>query len=173
MSDVVALSGNPRPGSRTVAFARAAAETVAELLGDAPESVVTLDLAQPDRSPDAVRDTVASASVAVVASPTYKGTYTGLLKQLLDGYDRGGLDGLIAVPLMVNAAPAHTLAADLHLRPLLLELGATCPTPAIVAAESDLGEPEALLGAWAARAGWALRALAAAPDRPSPLQRAA
>ena len=77
VSAVVALSGNPRRGSRTAAFATAAAEAVAELLGDDAGAPLTLDLADPDRSPDELRETIASASVVVVASPTFKGTLYG------------------------------------------------------------------------------------------------
>ena len=159
-SPVVVVSGNPRAGSRTVAFARRAGEAIAEELGG-PE-VRVVDLAEPASSPDEARAEVASAAVAVIASPTYKATYTGLLKLFLDGYGPLALDRVVAVPLMVHGGPAHALAADLHLRPLLLELGATCPTPALSVAEHELEDPDAVLAAWRERAGWALRALAGA-----------
>jgi FMN reductase len=57
----VVVVGNPKPNSRT----RAAAELVAEkLTGVAPEA----------------KEIVKSADLLVVASPTFKATYTGLLK---------------------------------------------------------------------------------------------
>jgi len=67
----------------------------------------------------------------VVASPTYKATYTGLLELFLDGYGPAPLAGVEAVPLMVGAAPHHALAVDVHLTPLLLELGASVPAAAL------------------------------------------
>jgi FMN reductase len=162
---VVAVSGNPRPGSRTAAFALRAARAVAAELGDGAEPAL-VDLADPGADHDAARAAVAAATVAIVASPTFKATYTGLLKGFLDGFDRGALDRVLAVPLMVQRSGAHTLAADVHLRPLLIELGAICPTPALVVAEDELPGDEAI-GRWLARGGWALRALAAAAGEAS------
>ena len=57
------------------------------------------------------------AEVAVVASPTCKGTYTGLLKLFLDQVATGDLAGVVAVPLMLGGGPAHALAPDLLLNP--------------------------------------------------------
>ncbi|GMA86652.1 hypothetical protein GCM10025868_19020 [Angustibacter aerolatus] len=59
----------------------------------------------------------------VVATPTYKGAYTGLLKSFLDHVGADALAGAVAVPVTTVGGPAHTLAADVHLRPLLLEPG--------------------------------------------------
>jgi FMN reductase len=157
---VVAISGNPRPGSRTAAFAQRAAERIGGEVGAATATLVDLALAGGEL--DEARAELASADVAVVASPTFKATYTGLLKTVLDGLPPGALDGVVAVPLMVQAGGAHGLAADVHLRPLLLELGATTPTAAIVVSEADLVDPDALLDAWVERNAWALRATVAA-----------
>ena len=74
----------------------------------------------------------------MVASPTYKATYTGLLKLFLDGYGPSPLAGVEAVPLMVGAAPHHALAVDVHLTPLLLELGAPVPRRGLYVLESEL-----------------------------------
>ena len=41
----------------------------------------------------------------VAASPTYKATYTGMLKAFFDRYGSNGLAGLVAVPLMTGGAP--------------------------------------------------------------------
>ena len=52
-----------------------------------------------------------------IGSPTYKGTYTGLLKLFLDRFDAGtGLRGL-AIPLMLGGSPAHALAPELTTAP--------------------------------------------------------
>jgi FMN reductase len=138
--------GNPRPGSRTLA----AATTVIRRLTDA-EPDLTVDLATlgsglldwRDAGIAALVDEVGAAELVVVASPTYKATYTGLLKLFLDRFAGGtGLRG-VAVPLMLGAGPAHTLAGELHLRPLLVELGATVPTSALFVLDSEHDRPEA------------------------------
>ena len=79
----------------------------------------------------------------VVASPTYKASYTGLLKLFLDRFAGGtGLRGL-AVPLMLGAGPAHALAAEVHLRPVLTELGATVPGRALFVPDAHHDDPAA------------------------------
>jgi FMN reductase len=55
----------------------------------------------------------------------------------------------VAVPVQTLGGPAHTLAADLHLRPLLLELGASTPTAAVTVLEAELATPEDAALAWA------------------------
>jgi FMN reductase len=79
---------------------------------------------------------VLDAEILVVASPTYKGTYTGLLKVFLDRLPHQALAGKAALPLLVMGDPKHSLAVEVHLRPLLVELGAFVPTPGLVVLES-------------------------------------
>jgi FMN reductase len=87
---------------------------------------------------------VADADLLVVASPTYKATYTGLLKLFLDRIPGGALAGVTAVPLMLGGHWRHALAADLLLKPVLVELGATCPTRGLFLLESEYAGGEAL-----------------------------
>ncbi len=149
---VVVLVGNPRPESRTHAVAERAARVIApevtpeviDLTGLAP---VLLGPAPSTALDDAV-DRVRSAGILVVASPTYKGTYTGLLKAFLDRVP--SLSGVTALPLLVMGSPRHALAVEVHLRPLLVELGATVPTPGLAVVESDLPRIEEVLAEWAA-----------------------
>ncbi|MGC5168338.1 NADPH-dependent FMN reductase [Luteimicrobium sp. DT211] len=173
---VVVLSGNPRPGSRTAATGRAAADAVARVLASAPgaeariePSIELLELA--DLAPellapehpaaDAALADLARADVVVVATPVYKASYTGLLKAFLDLYRAGDLRDVVAIPLVVSGNPAHALAGEVHLRPLLVELGAVVPTRALTVTEADLGDPagrDAVLERWLADAAPALRA---------------
>ena len=124
---VAVVVGNPRPRSRTL---EAATYVARELAGE-PEVVVdlaTLGAAVLDRADPQVTELVervGAADLVVVACPTYKATYTGLLKVFLDRFAGGtGLRG-VAVPLMLGAGPAHALAPELTLRPVLAELGGT------------------------------------------------
>ena len=71
--------------------------------------------------------TLGQADVLVVATPTYKAAYTGLLKAVLDQAPSGWLKGKVVVPLQVAASDRHALAVEVHLRPVLTELGALVP----------------------------------------------
>jgi len=153
---VVALSGNPRPRSRTAALARCVARSVVEL--GPPGPVVEIELSNHACPEDELRAILMRSEVAVVASPTYKATYTGLLKAFLDGLPPGGLRDVLAVPVMVGGDRAHGLAVDVHLRPLLLELGAWCPTPGLFVEESALDDLAAAIAPWLDRARPALAA---------------
>ncbi|MEV7009803.1 NAD(P)H-dependent oxidoreductase [Streptosporangium sp. NPDC051022] len=156
---IVTVVGNPRTGSRTYAVAVQAAETVARRIGhEEPVEVVDLSvlaplLLAPGASPEveAALEAVAGASVLVVASPTYKGTYTGLLKVFLDRLPGGALTSKVALPLLVMGDARHALGVEVHFRPLLVELGATVPTPGLALVESEIPELDAVLGRWADR----------------------
>jgi len=89
--------------------------------------------------------------VVVVASPTYKATYTGLLKAFLDRFPHQGLGGVTAIPLMLGASPVHSLATEHGLRPLLVELGASVPTRGLYVLDSEHDRPETY-DAWFASA---------------------
>ena len=146
MTRVVAVVGNPKPASRTHRAALELRDAIAARVDGAETGLVDLaelapellDPGSPARA--AALEEAARADVLVVASPTYKATYTGLLKLFLDGYGPAPLAGTLAVPLMVGAAPHHALAVDVHLTPLLLELGARCPARGIYLTEAELGE---------------------------------
>src|SRR5580692_1410418 len=115
---------------------RAAAELIAERLTHAPATsvidVVDLGaglLAWGDPGVAEAKRLVESADLLVVASPTFKGTYTGLLKLFLDQFGKGELNQLTTFVVMLGAAPQHALAPELTLRPVLVEIGASCPAP--------------------------------------------
>src|SRR5690242_3590996 len=123
---IAVIVGNPKPASRTLA---AATYLARELTGIEPGLVVdlaTLGNALLDWSDQTVAglvEQVGQADLVVVASPTYKAAYTGLLKLFLDRFAGGtGLSGL-AVPLMLGGSPAHALAPEHTLRPVLTEIG--------------------------------------------------
>jgi FMN reductase len=151
---VVAVVGNPKPGSRTLAATRELAEAIASDLGGAAVSMFDLAELGPrllgweDPEVSAVREAMRACGVLVVASPTYKATYTGLLKLLFDQIAADELLGVVAVPLMVGGAPSHALAVETHLRPLLLEVGCSCPTQGLYVLESELPDMSQVIAAW-------------------------
>ncbi|MCS7481558.1 NADPH-dependent FMN reductase [Umezawaea endophytica] len=146
------LVGNPRPASRTLNAALALRAALRQVLPSAEDGAVVdaAELAQDVFTPGStsVKDALASlerSTVLVVASPTYKATYTGLLKAVLDQAPGGWLKGRIAIPLQVAASDKHALAAELHLRPVLVELGAHVPGPAVFLNEAVLADHDALI----------------------------
>jgi len=146
-SRTAVVVGNPKPGSRTLA----AAVHVARELGEGEPGLVadlaTLGPALLDWQDPTVADLVAAvgaADLVVVASPTYKGTYTGLLKLFLDRFATDGLRG-VAVPLMLGAGPTHALAPELSLRPVLTEIGASIPSRSLYLLDSLYDDPAAYL----------------------------
>lgn len=154
---VAVVVGNPRPGSRTARAAVRLAELLAEPLGAAQLDVLELAGLGPELHAaehpraDAALETLAGAALVVVATPVHKGSFTGLLKSFLDLFPGGALRGTVAVPLVVSASPAHSAAGEVHLRPVLLELGAAVPAPALALLESRLESLEEVLGAWVAQ----------------------
>ncbi|MEZ5234367.1 MAG: NAD(P)H-dependent oxidoreductase [Acidimicrobiales bacterium] len=166
---IVVVVGNPKVASRTRSAGEAAADRIAELCGLEPQARAVIELAELgpqlfDWSSTAVRaatETLAGATVAVIATPVYKATYTGLLKAFLDWFGQTGLDGVVTVPLMVGAAANHALAVETHLRPLLVEIGATVPTRGLYLLESELEAIDEPLERWAAHAGPYLRRMVA------------
>lgn len=128
---VTVLVGNPKQGSRTRLVAE---RLVAQLFTDRA-ALETIDLAEfatqvfdwPSDTMQRLTQTVSESDVVVIASPTYKASYTGLLKAFLDRYPANGLAGVVAVPLFTGADQTHSMAPDVNLVPLLLELGAVVP----------------------------------------------
>jgi len=82
-----------------------------------------------------------------VASPTYKGTYTGLLKLFLDRIPAGALSEVTAIPLMLGADYRHALAVETFLKPVLNELGASTPTSGLFLLDREWDAADAL-DAW-------------------------
>ncbi|MEE4023346.1 NAD(P)H-dependent oxidoreductase [Gordonia sp. PKS22-38] len=138
--------GNPKPASRTLS---AATHVARELTGREPDLVVdlaTLGSAVLDWSDADVNhlvEQVGASDLVVFASPTFKATYTGLLKVFLDRFAGGnGLSG-VAIPLMLGGSAAHSLAPELSLRPVLTEIGGTVPGRGLYLIDSAHDDPAA------------------------------
>jgi FMN reductase len=148
---VVVVVGNPQAASRT----RTAAEAVAALVADGG-AVRTIDLAEHgpallEWGSPVVADlkaTVLGASALVVASPTYKAAYTGLIKLFLDQFGAGELGGIPTIPVMTGGSAIHGLAVEVHLRPVLVEIGASCPTPGLFIWGPSVDDPEPVIATW-------------------------
>ena len=141
--------GNPKPASRTLAAAQYVARELTGAEADLVVDLTTLGSALLDWGDEDLATLVkqvGEADLTVFASPTYKGTYTGLLKLFLDRFAGGtGLRGL-AVPLLLGGSDAHSLAAELTLRPVLTEIGGTVPGRGLYVVDRRYDDREAYAG---------------------------
>ncbi|WP_424136411.1 NADPH-dependent FMN reductase [Roseomonas chloroacetimidivorans] len=128
---LVALSGSPAPQSRTASLADhvlAALEAEASgavhiRLGELdPAALLRADITEPGiaRAVAAVEQ----AEGVIIATPIYKAAYSGLTKVFLDLLPQFGLAGKAVLPLATGGSPAHVLALDYGLRPVLHSMGA-------------------------------------------------
>ena len=162
--------GNPKVQSRTLALATQVAGAAADAAGLGGAATLTIDLAALgpqlfDWSSPGVReavDGVRSCTLVVVASPTYKASYTGLLKSFLDWFSTTDLQGVTVIPVMTGAGAHHALAVEVHLRPVLVELGATLPTRGLYVTEGELEEAGVVISTWLGAAAAPLRQALAA-----------
>lgn len=174
----IVVVGNRKLESRTRAVGEATARAVLDDHADPGSSdtpgVIELanladDLFRGDSDAvGAAKAEVLACDLLVVASPVYKASYTGLLKAFLDHFGRDELGALPTVPVMVGAGAEHALAVELHLRPVLVEIGACCPTRGVYVLENSLDTLSAQLQAWLDRWGSALVATMGVSRRRGP-----
>jgi FMN reductase len=152
---VTAVIGNPKPQSRTL---RVATTLVEHLLAPGSYELEVIDLAEhqaeiftwPSDTLSALTARVAESDLVVFASPTYKATYTGLLKAFLDRYPANGLAGVVAIPLLTGADATHSMGPTHTLAPLLAELGAIVPGRGLYFIASQLDRVDELVAEAAA-----------------------
>jgi FMN reductase len=152
---VVGVSGTPGARSRSRTLLDAALAAL-ERYGTRARRVDLAELpadALLGRRPDpAVTDALAAvqgARIIVVSTPTYRATYSGLLKVFFDLLPQDALAGKVAVAIATGAAPAHALAIDHGLRPLLASVGALVAATGVYGTDSQFrdgsGAPEPAL----------------------------
>jgi FMN reductase len=128
--DVVVISGHPQPGSKTLQLAIAVGRHFADLRGRA--RFVTIDVAElgpalvmpSDRATRKALRAVQDAALLIVATPTYRGTYSGALKVLLDQLPPNALAGVLAIPVVTADTQSQADTTEAFLARLLSELGA-------------------------------------------------
>jgi FMN reductase len=149
MSDVVVISGHPRPGSRTWQLAMAVGRRFAARRGQT--TFVTVDVAElgaallnpADGTTGQALLDVQDATVLIVATPTYQGSYSGVLKVLLDQLPANALAGVVAVPVVTADLQAQADSAEASLARLLSQLGADVVDFGLTAIGSELTDPVA------------------------------
>jgi FMN reductase len=157
------IVGNPSPGGRTTELGIAVAEGIRSLVG-IPAEIETIELSQHTdglfawgaENLKALTKSVAEPGFLVFATPTYKASYTGLLKAFLDRYDAGALKGTVAIPVFTGGSPDHSLAPNHTLRPLLVELGASTPTASLYLVTSQFERKDEIVANFIAAERYAL-----------------
>lgn len=168
--NVSVVVGNPKPQSRTLTVATTLA---AHLLDEGSYELTVIDLADHadeifawgSERLNALNASVAASDLVIFASPTYKATYTGLIKAFLDRYPADGLAGVVAIPVLTIADETHSMAPTHTFAPLLAELGAIVPGRGLAFVVSQLDRVDEVVSAAASqyRANFArVAALAAA-----------
>lgn len=154
MLKISIVVGNPKPNSRT---GRISTRLIENIVPQESCDIQFIELANyaddlfkwPSQVMADLNKTVAKSDLAVFASPTYKATFTGMLKAFLDRYPANGLKNVIALPVMTGAGPGHSMAPNVSLIPLLLELGATVPVSGIYFNTSMMDQAEDVVAAHA------------------------
>jgi FMN reductase len=138
---VIVLGSATPPGRLRRALAIAAERAQERHAGLAVTTfdLATLDIPFADGRPPAeasadtarVVDAIAAADAVVLASPTYRGSLTGALKNLVDHVPVPALRATPTAIAAIGASDHHFLGVDRHLRDILTFFGAaTTPTSA-------------------------------------------
>jgi FMN reductase len=86
---------------------------------------------------------VEQADLVIVGTPIYKAAYSGLLKVFLDLLPPDALRGKLVLPLATGGSPAHFLALDYALKPVLSALGARHVLDGVFATDAQLHRQDA------------------------------
>jgi FMN reductase len=183
MASIVAILGSVTPPGRflramsqAIDEARAAdASVTAELIDLAGVRIAFADGRPPEQLGDdtaAVITRVRAADAVILASPVYRGSMTGALKNLLDQLPIDSLMGKPCGIVAMGASEHHYLGVDWHLRDVLAWFGALVAPASVYlrAADFESGEPSrAALDELAALTRALVAMSAIAPPRGTPL----
>ena len=112
------------------------------LVRDLPaEALLAADVQHPAIA--AAVQAVEAAELVIVSTPIYKAAYSGLLKVFLDLLPPDALRGKLVLPLATGGSPAHFLALDYALKPVLSALGARHVLDGVFATDAQLRRHEA------------------------------
>lgn len=145
MYTVLTITGSPAIVSRSSFLVEALEHQLGEA-GISTRSLTVRDLPAQDLlharfdSP-AIVDVIkqfAAADAVVIATPIYKAAYSGILKALLDLLPQTALQGKVVLPLATGGSPAHFLAVDYALKPVLSALGARYVLSTVYATDGQI-----------------------------------
>src|SRR5699024_5400529 len=129
MSDIVLLSGSPSINSGSEILLDVSSFLLKKKDYHTSKIAVT-DIPWDDlyygqsNSPtiDSIIKEITGAKGMVISSPVYNASYTGLLKLLIDVLPRNAFHQKAVLPVMTGGSPAHLLALEYSLKPLIAVL---------------------------------------------------
>ncbi|TWF58947.1 FMN reductase [Neorhizobium alkalisoli] len=144
---IVGFSGNISRPSSTKRFVESVTEALAKQAGLKHEVFDIEDLGTSLTAARSVADldpaarrvirTIINAEALVIGSPTYKGSYTGLFKHVIDLLDPSDLRGKPIVLTATGGGDRHSLVVEHQLRPLFAFFEAFVTPTAIYASGRD------------------------------------
>ena len=153
-ASIVGLSGSPAPVSRSRTLLERALISL-ERQGAGPVRLIDLAQLSADgllgrRDDPGIADALSAvqdAAIVIVSTPIYRATYSGLLKVFFDLLPQDALAGKVAIPIATGGGPAHLLAVDHGLRPLLASVGALVVATGVYGIDTQFrdGVPDAAL----------------------------
>ncbi|MDO8213380.1 NADPH-dependent FMN reductase [Conexibacter sp. CPCC 206217] len=88
----------------------------------------------------AVLASLADADAVLLATPVYRGSFTGVLKNLLDHVPIPALEGTPVGIVAMGATPHHFLGAESHLRDVLAFFGALVAPVGVYLTSADFAD---------------------------------
>ncbi|MEE9985794.1 NAD(P)H-dependent oxidoreductase [Agrobacterium pusense] len=147
---IVGFSGNTSRPSSTKRFVESVSEALAGQLGLQHQVFDVEDLGPSLSSARSVADlevsarqviqTIIDAEALVIGSPTYKGSYTGLFKHVIDLLDPADLRGKPVILTATGGGDRHSLVVEHQLRPLFAFFEAFVTPTAIYTSGRDYVE---------------------------------
>lgn len=144
MSTVVLLAGSPSPQSKSSLLLKRASQVLSGFgiqtrhfqLSDFPPA----DLIEARWDSPAIKaliDALGASDGLILSTPVYKAAYSGALKTVLDLLPERALEHKAALALVTGGSPAHLLAVDYALQPVLSALKARHIVGGVYASERD------------------------------------
>lgn len=147
---IVGVSGNLQRPSRTRTLVEALGTAVAhaaridlqifDLVDVTPGLGACLSRASMPLPLARLVEHIETADALIVASPTYKGSYSGLFKHLFDLVEPRALAGKLVAIVATGGGPRHALMVEHSLRPLFGFFTALTVPTAVYASETDIAD---------------------------------
>jgi FMN reductase len=137
---LVAVIGSVTPPgrlNRSIVEAATRCADAVEVLDLGVRDIGFAGLPQATADTTKVLDAIAAADGVVLATPVYRATFTGALKNLLDHVPIEALRGKAVGIVAMGATAHHSLGADWHLRDVLAWFGAVVAPTSVYLTSAD------------------------------------